>query len=64
MILWCLYLNKVKSKKTDTLIVENTIISHTFDVHKSLHSQRRTLYSHQVISLTFDVHKSLHSQNA
>ena len=27
--------NKVKSKKTDTLIVENTIISHTFDVHKS-----------------------------
>jgi len=53
-----------QSKKTDTLIVENTIINHTFDVHKSLHSQRRTLYSHQVISLTFDVHKSLHSQNA
>jgi hypothetical protein len=50
---WCIYLlNKVKNRKTYTLIVEYTIISHTFDVHKSLHSQKRTLHSYQVISLT------------
>jgi len=39
---WCIHLlNNVKGKKTYTNIVENTIKSHTLNVHKSLHSQKK-----------------------